>query len=231
MQCTDKIDDSTKSIRGRFIIQEIVDSKSKSSFASTFTIDNIQNNPGDSTKKRRNSLNNSKFKLNSKCSTKNLKEEFLVYDYNLKVFVDIDEIFGKYENTFNPQIIHKFYDTKPRKQTLLLSSSNESKNSSDKENETIGILKKGDVKRIESISNLPIQIINDFKDKQEILSPYPKKKNTLNFFPKKKLCPPSRRFLSMNDKKQILVEQRVFSLMIESSLFNVCSLSECQFTL
>lgn len=229
MQCTDKKDDSTKSIRGRFIIQEIVDSKSKSSIASNFNIEPIQNNPCDSTKKRRNSLNNSKFKLNSKCSNNNSKEEFLVYDYNLKEFVDIDEIFGKYENTFNPQIIHKFYDTKPRKQTLLLSSSNGSKNSSDKE--TMGILKKGEVKRIESISNLPLQIINDFKENQEISPPYPKKKNTLNFIPKRKLCPPSRRFLSMNDKKQILVEQRVFSLMIESSLFNVCSLSECQFSL
>ena len=89
MKSIDKKDDSSKSIRGRFVIQEIIDSKSKSSFNS----EDIQLAIRDSTKKRRNSLNGSKFKLNSKASLKRTKEQFLVYDFNMKTFVDIDVVF------------------------------------------------------------------------------------------------------------------------------------------
>lgn len=220
MQCIDKKDDSSKSIRGRFVIQEIVDSKSKSSFNS----ENIQLAIRDSTKKRRNSLNGSKFKLNSKASLNNIsKEQFLVYDFNTKTYVDIDDVFYKYENYFNPQIINKFYDNtmNHRKPSLMLSSDTNSMK--EEEEESKGILKKGDFKRIESINNITHQPMNEMT---RSLS----KKNTLNFLPKKQLCPPSRRFLSMNDKKHILVEQRVLSLMIESTLFNICSLPECQFS-
>ena len=89
--------------------------------------------------------------------------------------------------------------------------------------ESKGILKKGEVKRIESINNISHQ---PMKEITRSLS----KKNTLNFIPKKQIGPPSRKFLSMNDKKHILVEQRVLSLMIESAVFNICSLPECQFS-
>lgn len=219
MKSIDKKDDSSKSIRGRFVIQEIVDSKSKSSFNS----EDIQLAIRDSTKKRRNSLNGSKFKLNSKTSLKITKEQFLVYDFNMKTFVDIDDVFYKYENYFNPQIINKFYDNtmNHRKPSLMLSSDSNSLN--EEKEEAKGILKKGDVKRIESINNISHQ---PMKEIPRSLS----RKNTLNFIPKKQIGPPSRRFLSMNDKKHLLVEQRVLSLMIESSLFNICSLPECQFS-
>lgn len=219
MKSIDKKDDSSKSIRGRFVIQEIVDSKSKSSFNS----EDIQLAIRDSTKKRRNSLNGSKFKLNSKTSLKITKEQFLVYDFNMKTFVDIDDVFYKYENYFNPQIINKFYDNtmNHRKSSLMLSSDSNSLN--EEKEEAKGILKKGDVKRIESINNISHQ---PMKEIPRSLS----RKNTLNFIPKKQIGPPSRRFLSMNDKKHLLVEQRVLSLMIESSLFNICSLPECQFS-
>ena len=219
MKSIDKKDDSSKSIRGRFVIQEIIDSKSKSSFNS----EDIQLAIRDSTKKRRNSLNGSKFKLNSKASLKITKEQFLVYDFNMKTFVDIDDVFYKYENYFNPQIINKFYDNtlNHRKPSLMLSSDTNSLN--EEKEESKGILKKGEVKRIESINNISHQ---PMKEITRSLS----KKNTLNFIPKKQIGPPSRKFLSMNDKKHILLEQRVLSLMIESALFNICSLPECQFS-
>ena len=53
----------------------------------------------------------------------------------------------------------------------------------------------------------------------------------MTLFLKKNLFPQFRRNRSINDKSDLLVEERVFSLVIESQNFKECSIKECQFTM
>ena len=114
-----KIDSGSKNIRGRFVIQEIIEPKvdeeeeiediyQPQSSQSQINLTNIPIRNKISKmiskelfRKRRNSFNNSKFKLNSK---KNLGEEnnnkFYVYDFLSKKYEDINIVFKKYNEQF-----------------------------------------------------------------------------------------------------------------------------------
>ena len=116
----DNINDSgSKNIRGRFVIQEIIEPKEtdeeiiieekKLPSQSQFNLNNlVYKDPIISRelfRKRRNSFNNSKFKFNSKNSLENeITTKFLVYDFLTKSYVDINRIFHKYNDKF---VFHK----------------------------------------------------------------------------------------------------------------------------
>ena len=154
-----------------------------------------------------------------------------MYDHGRKSYVDINEVFQKYECKIPIQ--HNITKSK-RLLSLILENQEdeviiENKDTSNNNKDTYtGILKKTDVKRIESISHLTEHtILNDF-EKKEPLQPSANNNSNSN---ERKLKSPSKRFLSMNDKKNQLIEQRVISYLIESQHFNECSIASCQFSL
>ena len=53
----------------------------------------------------------------------------------------------------------------------------------------------------------------------------------INIFPKKNLFPHVQKFISINDKNNLLAQERVISLFIESQNFKECVIKDCQFSL
>lgn len=248
MQCTDNNNgENQKIIRGRFIIQEIIDTQSNQNSNSDSDSDSSPFRYADvfidtfQPKKRRNSQNNSKFKLNSIKESQISNSQFLVYDHQRKSYVDINEVFQKYE--YKIPIKHNITKSKRllsliienQEDELIINNKDNLNNNSNNNNSNkdvyTGILKKNDVKRIESISNLAEhRVLNDFEKKESL----PTSNNNIsnsNNNNERKLKSPSKRFLSMNDKKNQLIEQRVISYLIESQHFNECSIASCQFSL
>ena len=155
----------------------------------------------------------------------------------LLYYVDINEVFQKYE--YKIPIQHNITKSKrllsliienQEDELIINNKDNFNNNNSNKDTYT-GILKKNDVKRIESISNLAEhRVLNDF-EKKESLQTSNNNITSSNNNNERKLKSPSKRFLSMNDKKNQLIEQRVISYLIESQHFNECSIASCQFSL
>ena len=246
MQCTDNNGENQKIIRGRFIIQEIIDTQSNQNSNSDSDSDSSPFRYADvfidtfQPKKRRNSQNNSKFKLNSIKESQISNSQFLVYDHERKSYVDINEVFQKYE--FKIPIQHNITKSKRllsliienQEDELIIDCKDSSNNNNNKDSYT-GILKKNEVKRIESISNLAEhRALNDFERKESLQTSNTNNNinsNSNNNNNERKLKSPSKRFLSMNDKKNQLIEQRVISYLIESQHFNECSIASCQFSL
>lgn len=258
----DNINDSgSKNIRGRFVIQEIIEPKEtdeeiiieekKLPSQSQFNLNNlVYKDPIISRelfRKRRNSFNNSKFKLNSKNSLENeITTKFLVYDFLTKSYVDINRIFHKYNDKF---VFHKnLFKRNSNKKRSIHFTQFYQKNSKIVPVSQLNLpLIKNEFKRTETVGNLHrslsinsdnekhgnftknfIPVVTKAKHNSTINS---KNNVNVNIFPKKNLFHQFQRFLSISDKNDILVEQRVFTFAIESQNFKECSIKDCQFSL
>ena len=257
------IDSGSKNIRGRFVIQEIIEPKDDddeeediNEILPSQSQINLTNIPirnkisrmisKELFRKRRNSFNNSKFKLNSK---KNLGEEnnnkFYVYDFLSKKYVDINVVFRKYNEQFefNKNLFQRNTNKKRSIHFTKFYQKREKTQASTQLN--LPIVKK-EFKKVETFDIFHRSYsINSDKDKY--ISPdsnslqfenKSKQNSTLNIktinmslFPKKNLFPQFQRIITINDKSDLLVEERVFSLNIESQNFKECSIKECQFTM
>lgn len=224
MSFKEKSDEMHKSIRGRFIIQEIPDKNGvdtpKKMEETCVELEKCFSLEG--TKKRRGSFGDSKFKLNSKTSHEIQSSQFLVYDFKRQNFVDINDIFLKYEG----MVMIKDYKEKDdwfiSKNSLHLFPKRE-KNIDNKGTEQLPILKNLEMKRIESISTFAHDSANFETSKAKNVN-----WNVCDFTPKKNVR--IKRYLSLNSRG-VLLREHVHSLMIESQSFKECSLRECQFTL
>lgn len=219
MRCIDKRTESQKITRGRFIIQEIIETSSnESSFCdsniSPLKLENTYKVP---TKKRRNSQNSSKFKLNPIKENQISDSQFLVYDYKRKKYIDINNIFYKYEKKI--PIHFPMYKSK-RKISLIFeekaSKLNLQSDKTNQENENqCGILKQNEVKRIESIPNIAEHLtLETFESNNSI-------NHTEN----------QLQLTSTNNSNNEFIVQKEISYLIESQQFNECSIENCQFSL
>ena len=258
-----KIDSGSKNIRGRFVIQEIIEPKDdddkeedNNDIQPSQSQINLTNIPirnkiskmisKELFRKRRNSFNNSKFKLNSK---KNLGEEnnnkFYVYDFLSKTYVDINIVFKKYNEQFE---FHKnlFQRNKKKKSSILFTQFYQKREKTQSLTQLNLPIVQKEYKKVETFNIFHRSYsINSEKDKHIsfdsnncTLEKKSKQHSTLNIkkvnmtlFLKKNLFPQFRRNRSINDKSDLLVEERVFSLVIESQNFKECSIKECQFTM
>jgi hypothetical protein len=259
-----KTDSTSKNIRGRFVIQEIIEPKvdeeeeiediyQPQSSQSQINLTNIPIKHTISRiiskelfRKRRNSFNNSKFKLNSKNNLENdNNNKFYVYDFFHKKYVDINIVFKKYNDQFE---FHKnlFKRNSNKKRSIHFTQfyqKIEKKQTSTQLN--LPIVQK-DYKKVEKFNIFHRSYsINSEKDKHvsidtTILSLENTSKNSSNlnikpinttYFQKKKLFPQFQRIMSINNKSDLLVEERVLSLIIESQNFKECTIKECQFTM
>lgn len=219
MRCIDKRTESQKITRGRFIIQEIIETNSnESSFCdsniSPLKLENIYKVP---TKKRRNSQNNSKFKLNPIKENQISDSQFLVYDHKRKKYIDINNIFYKYEKKI--PIHFPMYKSKRKLSLSFEEKTPELNLQSEKinqENEKhCGILKQNEVKRIESIPNFAEHLtLETFESNNSI-------NHTEN----------QLQLTSMNNTNNEFIVQKEISYLIESQHFNECSIENCQFSL
>ena len=258
------MDLGNKNIRGRFIIQEIIEPKEEEEeneiegikpIQSHFTLTNLQYKnkihsfiPKYIITKRRNSFNNSKFKINSKYILHAEKSnKFLVYDLITKKYVDVNKIFKKYNEKFefNKNI---FSRNSNKRRSLHFMQFYEKINKVSHTTElSLPLVKKKDFKRIETSGNLHLNLnINsdsEIKTNKKIFVPVKTKaknfstqnmklENTnINIFPKKNLFPHVQKFISINDKNNLLAQERVISLFIESQNFKECVIKDCQFSL
>ena len=248
------MDSGTKNIRGRFIIQEIIEPKEEEEeneiecikpIQSQFTLNSFQyknkiNSLISTSKisKRRNSCNNSKFKINSKYILQAEKSnKFLVYDLITKKYVDVNKVFKKYNEKFEFNI-NIFSRNRNKKRSIHFK----------KFYEKINKVKKKDFKRIETVGNLHLNLnINSDSEKnsnlEKIFVPIKTKakhystltmkeeNKNMNIVPKKNLFPVVQKFLSFNDKIDLLAQERVISLYFESQNFKECVIKDCQFSL
>ena len=219
MRCTDKRTESQKIIRGRFTIQEINDTSSnESSFCdSTISPLKLENTYKVPTKKRRNSQNSSKFKLNRIKENQISDSQFLVYDHKHKNYIDINSLFYKYEKKI--PIHFPTFKTKRKLSFMFEEKASELNLQSEKtnhENENhCGILKQNEVKRIESIPNFAEHLtLETFENNKSINH----NENKLQL-------------TSMNDTNNDFIVQKEISYLIESQHFNECSIENCQFSL
>ena len=259
------MDLGTKNIRGRFIIQEIIEPKEEEEeneiecikpIQSQFTLNSFQyknkiNSLISTSKisKRRNSCNNSKFKINSKYILQAEKSnKFLVYDLITKKYVDVNKVFKKYNEKFEFNI-NRFSRNRNKKRSIHFKKFYEKINKVTSSTVlNLPLVKKKDFKRIETVGNLHLNLnINSDSEKntnlEKIFVPIKTKakhystltmkeeNKNMNIVPKKNLFPVVQKFLSFNDKIDLLAQERVISLYFESQNFKECVIKDCQFSL
>jgi hypothetical protein len=260
-----KMDLGTKNIRGRFIIQEIIEPKEEEeeneieglkTIQSHFTLTNLQYNnkinsniPTYIINKRRNSCNNSKFKINSKYILQAEKSnKFLVYDLISKKYVDVNKIFKKYNEKFEfNKNLFKRSTNKKRSINFVKFYEKINKVASTTEL-SLPLVKKKDFKRIETSVNLHLNlnINSDSEIKTNVKKVFvpvktkakhystqnmKEENKNVNIYPKKNLFPFVQKFISFNDKNDLLAQERVISLFFESQNFTECVIKDCQFSL